>query len=175
MNIDQKCNEIVEKFEGEITAAVKKLDEEQCNVVEGLMKALDDALGILKKEVAPKGRQRARDGLKYSYLDDCGKVVTKNDYRTRPDDFRFESGNYSLIEGEIEIKSDKQLAKMRILDAIAEGESGSFTPGYCVEMIDIEFMDDDGINMDHEYKASLSTWMKIKESRRSDLMLLLRD
>ena len=70
-------------------------------------------------------RPRAEYGKAYSYVSSSGRIVTDNDYRNFADNYRYDSGNYSITKGDSEAYKEYLIARQMLLD---DAKGGRFTP-----------------------------------------------
>ena len=72
------------------------------------------------EEIKEPKKWRAEYGKKYWYLDDCGVVLSNEEWGDDTDDFRYRIGNYFKTEAEAEAYKEYLLARQVLIDD-AEG------------------------------------------------------
>lgn len=75
------------------------------------------------EEIKEPKRWRAEGGGKYWYLDDCGVVLSNEEWGDDTDDFRYSIGNYFKTEAEAEAYKEYLLARQVLLDDAKGGRS----------------------------------------------------
>lgn len=78
------------------------------------------------EEIKEPKRWRAEGGGKYWYLDDCGVVLSNEEWGDDTDDFRYRIGNYFKTEAEAEAYKEYLIARQVLLDD-AEGGKYSYS------------------------------------------------
>lgn len=77
------------------------------------------------EEIKEPKRWRAEGGGKYWYLDDCGVVLSNEEWGDDTDYFRHSIGNYFKTKAEAEAYKGYLIARQMLLD---DAKSGRFTP-----------------------------------------------
>lgn len=68
------------------------------------------------EEIKEPKRWRAEGGGKYWYLDDCGVVLSNEEWGDDTDDFRYSIGNYFKTEAEAKAYKEYLIARQVLLD-----------------------------------------------------------
>ena len=89
------------------------------------LRAKADALEAIINKPESYGRERLRHGAGYYYINERGQLVNgEMESGHHFDEFRFKAGNYYHTKEKAEKARDRQLAYVRITDAIREQNKG---------------------------------------------------